>query len=121
MLNSITIQQPVKVKLPGYTWVEPGFSCIAIDWIGGISYESGERVVQHLYRLCYQVKGVRSAVILGQIEFIADQGWLIRSVGRHALPAGESLVYSTWESARDYLWEQHQSATRKAIAKDADF
>lgn len=100
---------------PAYTWVNQGFSCIAYEWIGDVSYATGRRVAHDLYRLEYQVRGV-STSILGQIEFSeAKGGWLINYVGRHSLPSGESLVYTTWEEASDYLYQQHQSAKRKAV------
>lgn len=104
-----------RIQLPAYTWIEQGFSCVVFDWIGNVTY-SPDRTVQHLYRLGYQVKGVGTAQ-LGSIEYSSTQsGWVIRSVGRHALPAGESLTYPTWQAARDYLWEQHQETKRKAVA-----
>ena len=100
---------------PAYTWVNQGFSCIAYEWIGDASYETGRRVTHDLYRLEYQVRGVSTA-ILGQIEFSeAKGGWLIVYVGRHSLPSGESLVYATYEEATAYLYQQHQETKRKAV------
>ena len=100
---------------PAYTWVNQGFSCIAYEWIGDASYETGRRVTHDLYRLEYQVRGVGTA-ILGQIEFSETKGgWLIVYVGRHSLPSGESLVYATYEEATAYLYQQHQETKRKAV------
>jgi len=109
-----------RITLPAYTWVEQGFSCITFDFIGHVSYTSSSRQVQQLYRLGYQVKRIGTA-ILGQIEYLeAQNGWVIRAIGRHTLPAGESLTYPTWEAARDYLWEQYQDTKRKAVAALAE-
>lgn len=101
---------------PAYTWVNQGFSCIAYEWIGDVSYATGRRIPYDLFRLEYQVRGVSTA-ILGQIEFAeAKGGWLIVYVGRHPLNTGESLVYTTWQEAAAYLLDQHQETKRRAVS-----
>lgn len=100
-------------NIPAYTWVEQGSTCIAYELIGDICYDSGSRVVQYLYRVTYQIRhGGHYA--LGQIERV-ENGWVIRAIARQALPDGESLVYPTWEAARDYLWNTYQNSKRRQI------
>lgn len=92
---------------PAYTWVDPGSSAIAFEWIGESDFVRDLR--QPLYRLSYETRGSRRRLNLGTIERLSD-GWVVRSLLGQKLPEGESLSYPSWEAARDWLWSEYQSA-----------
>jgi hypothetical protein len=97
---------------PKYTWVDPGHSCIA--YIGGGSRD------KPIYDLSYQVRH-GSRVYLGQIERnpLTDC-WLINNCQRTLLLLPESPTFTTWQEARDFLWEQFQASRRAAVKQQME-
>jgi hypothetical protein len=104
----------VAVKPPAYTWIEEGWSCLAYDFVGDVWYDETGRHQENIYRLTYQIRHGRHYPV-GQIERL-DGSWVIRAIARTAIPDGESLVYPTWEDARDYLWNAYQESKVKRVA-----
>lgn len=100
---------------PAYTWVDDAkTSAIAAEWIGDATYSNGKYVTNHLYALILQSRHGGRGKALGKIQQTPN-GWIITAIALSPLPAGESLVYATWQKAQAELYNHHLEVRRAQV------